>query len=182
MAKVVSDTQTDWSQHLASCVFAYNVSKHEATLHSPFFLMHGREALCPLDIIIDSPPGENLPPDVHEYADELIQRLKVAFSEVGRHTGKVVERMKRSYDANVRLKAFVPSQFVLYYYPRRVKGRSPKWSRSYTGPFRIESAINDVNFVLRKTPRSRPIITHVDKLRKYYGQPPACWKLQAADK
>ena len=55
MAKVVSETQRDWCRHLPACVMAYNVSKHEATSFSPYYLMHGREAICPLDLIVDTP-------------------------------------------------------------------------------------------------------------------------------
>lgn len=175
MAKVVSETQRDWSQHLSSCAFAYNVSKHESTLHSPYFLMHGREALCPLDIVMET-PARAFPSDVNDYAEELVQRLQLAFMAVGHHTKMVVDRMKRNYDANVKEKAFSKGQLVLYYYPRRYQGRAPKWSRFYTGPFMVESALNDVNFILKKTPRSKPIIAHIDKLRPYYGEIPTCWK------
>ncbi|HSN24248.1 MAG TPA: RNase H-like domain-containing protein, partial [Methylomicrobium sp.] len=52
MAKLVSDTQRDWVRHLPACVMAYNVSKHESTSFSPYFLMHGREAICPLDLVV----------------------------------------------------------------------------------------------------------------------------------
>jgi hypothetical protein len=88
----------------------------------------------------------------------------------------VVDRMKKNYDVNVKQKTFEKGQLVLYYYPRRYQGRSSKWSRFYTGPFRIEEVINDVNYVLRKSPKSRPIIAHIDKLRQFYGEVPTCWK------
>jgi hypothetical protein len=179
MAKIVSDTQRDWSQHLVSCVFAYNVSKHESTLHSPFFLMHGRDALCPVDLVMEIPEPA-WPSDVNEYAEDLVQRLQLAFSIVGKHTKMVVDRMKKNYDVNVKQMLFEKGQLVLYYYPRRYQGRSPKWSRFYTGPHRIEKVINDVNYVLKKTPKSKPIIAHVDKLRQYFGEVPTLWKTDLA--
>ena len=35
--------------------------------------------------------------------------------------------------------------------------------------------MNDVTYLIRKTPRSKTIVSHIDKLRKYYGEPPACF-------
>ena len=175
MAKLVSDSQRNWVQHLPACVMAYNVSKHESTSYSPYFLMHGREAICPLDMVVNTPFAD-VPSNRNQYADELVERLKDAFRLVHAHTGAQAERMKRNYDANVRTAKFEVEQLVWYYYPRRYQGRSPKWSRFYTGPFRIEQRLNDVNFIIKKTPSSKGIVVHVDKLRAYYGPTPACWR------
>jgi hypothetical protein len=173
MAKVVSETQRDWSRLLPACVMAYNVSKHESTSFSPYYLMHGREAICPLDLLVDTPQPD-VPAKTNEYAEELVERLKTAFRAVAAHGCGQVERMKRNYDANVRRAEFHCHQLVWYYYPRKYQGRSPKWSRFYTGPYRIETVLNDVNFVLRQTPRSRAIVAHIDKLRPYHGPIPPC--------
>jgi hypothetical protein len=150
------------------------MSRHEATSFSPFYLMHGREAICPLDLLIET-PVEAMPPDGNRYAEQLVERLKVAFAAVNRHTTDQVERMKRRYDANVRVKEFRLHQLVLYYYPRRYQGRTPKWSKMYIGPYRIVAVLNDVNFVIKKSPRSKGIVVHIDKMKAYFGPQPACW-------
>jgi transposase InsO family protein len=175
MAKVVSDSQRDWSRYLGMCVMAYNVSRQESTSYSPFFLMHGREAICPLDLLIDT-PQEDAPADVNEFAEALTERLRSAFRVVEEHMKTQVQRMKRNYDANVRSKSFKTNDFVWYYYPRRYKGRSPKWSRFYVGPYKIITVLNDVNYVLKATPRSKAVIAHIDKLRAYYGAVPSSWR------
>jgi hypothetical protein len=136
--------------------------------------MHGREAICPLDLLVGT-SVLNVPRDLNQYAGDLVTRLKEAFQEVARHSKVKVERMKRDYDANVHTTSYKPLELVYYYYPRRYQGRSSKWSRMYIGPFRVEKVLNDVNYVIRKSPRSKPIIVHVDKLQRYYGPMPACW-------
>ena len=45
----------------------------------------------------------------------------------------------------------------------------------YIGPYRIERVINDVNYVIRRTPRARPVTTHVDKLKLFHGPDPPGW-------
>ena len=175
MAKVVSESQRDWTSHLAPCVRAYNVSRHEATSFSPYFLMHGREAICPLDLLLDTPQPD-ISPSVNQFADELVERLKSAFRSVDEHTETQVERMKRNYNANVRIQSFKQGQLVWYYYPRRYQGRTPKWCRFYVGPYRIEAVLNEVNFVLKKAPTGKATIAHIDKLRAYYGPVPESWK------
>ena len=44
----------------------------------------------------------------------------------------------------------------------------------------LKQVINDVNYVLRKTPKSKPIIAHIDKLRQYFGEVPALWEAAMA--
>jgi hypothetical protein len=127
-----------------------------------------------MDLLVET-PVDALPPVENVYAEQLVERLQAAFAAVNRHTQAQVERMKRRYDANVRVKEFRLHQLVLYYYPRRYQGRTPKWSRMYIGPYRIEAVLNDVNFIIKKSPRCKGIVVHVDKLRAYYGPRPACW-------
>ena len=174
MAKVVSETQRDWSQYLAACVLAYNTSTHESTSYTPYYLMHGREVISPLDLQLETPQPDP-PTDMNDYAAELVSKLQTAFRLVAQHEGGKMERMKRDYDANVKPKAYRCHEFVWYYYPRRRSGRTPKWARYYVGPYRIERVLNDVNFVIRRSPRAKAIVVHIDKLRKFYGERPSCW-------
>jgi hypothetical protein len=52
---------------------------------------------------------------------------------------------------------------------RRYKGRSPKWTRCYTGPYEVVEQIGPVSYVIRKSVRAKPLVVHTDKLRNYYG-------------
>lgn len=174
MAKNVSANQRDWVEHLQPCVLAYNASRSEATSFSPYYLMFAREVVCPLDLLLET-PGETAPAEAAEYATSAIERLSRAFEIVCRHSGQQVERQKRNYNANVRTQEYRPGDFVWYFYPRRYRGRTPKWARSYTGPFQVIRAINDANFLIRRGPRAKPIVCHIDKLRRYYGATPSAW-------
>ena len=136
--------------------------------------MHGREAICPLDIVLQTPPSDENK-TVSEFAEKLRQRFETAFACVLRQQHSQTVRMKRAYDANVTVRRFVVGQFVWYLYPRTPLGRASKWQRFYDGPYRVERAVNDVNYVIRRTPRSKPIIVHVDKLKSFFGTPPKGW-------
>ena len=41
---------------------------------------------------------------------------------------------------------------------------TPKWQNWYTGPYLVIRLVDSYNVVIRKTRRSRPIVTHRDKL------------------
>ena len=137
--------------------------------------MHGREAICPLDVILPTPVEEGRV-RVTDFVAELQRRFEQAFSCVLQQQRTRTERMKRAYDANVSVRKFKVGDIVWYYYPRTPTGRAAKWRRFCTGPFRVERIVNDVNYVIRRSPRSKPIIVHVDKLKLYHGPAPACWE------
>jgi hypothetical protein len=42
------------------------------------------------------------------------------------------------------------------------------------------AALNDVNFALKLSARSKPIVAHIEKLWPFYGSRPQCW--QAVEK
>ena len=101
--------------------------------------------------------------------------MREAFLLVRQHSRATFARMKRQYDAGVREKDFRVGQYVLFYYPRRYRGRSPKLARHNVGPYRIIRRLNAVNFVIALTARSRHMVVHVDKLRPWHGDEPRCW-------
>jgi hypothetical protein len=105
MAKVVATDQLDWSEKLSSCAMAYNASRHESAAHSPYFLMHGREAICPLDLLLET-PQQDFPANIDAYADELVDRFKSTFRIVMQHEKSEVERMRRNYEAIVKTPSF----------------------------------------------------------------------------
>jgi hypothetical protein len=89
--------------------------------------------------------------------------------------GRAAERRKREYDLRVRHRQFAVGNWVWFYYPRRYKGRSPKWSRMYMGPFLVTRAIPPCNYVIQRSARGKPIVVHADKLKACMGATPTSW-------
>jgi hypothetical protein len=62
---------------------------------------------------------------------------------------------------------------VYYYSPRKYKGHCPKWQKLFTGPFTVLRVIDDYNFIITKSAKSKPLVVHRDKLKLFRGSLPA---------
>jgi transposase InsO family protein len=176
LGKVVAESQRDWDQHVAPVMAAYRSTIHASTGYSPNFLVYGRDNRAPIDLVLaveDEPEGIGTSPD--EFVDALLQRQRKAYRHVRQHLGRAAERRKKEYDLHVRSKQFSRGEWVYFYYPRRYKGRSPKWSRMYTGPYLIIRVMPPCDYVLQKSARSKPFVAHADKLKKCWEDAPKSW-------
>ena len=161
IGRVVADNQREWDEILPYVMAAYRSAIHDSTGHSPNFLMFGREVRAPVDVVLGTPPSDE-PATVDAYADELYQRLVTAYQFVREQLGLVASRSKQHYDLRVRPITYSEGQLVWVYHPRRRVGRSPKWQRWYTGPYVVEKAFSDVLYRVRRSPKAKPMIVHVD--------------------
>lgn len=50
LKKCTSSKEDYWDEFIDTCLFAYNTSKHESTLFSPFELMLGQKAMLPIEV------------------------------------------------------------------------------------------------------------------------------------
>ena len=71
LVKFTHDKKDEWDLFLETCVFAYNTSKHESSLHTPFELMFGRRAVIPIDVETEKKEG-------NEILDEYLANTSVS--------------------------------------------------------------------------------------------------------
>ena len=83
------------------------------------------------------------------------------------YSGKQVERMKTNYDAAIRPKQFEVGAFVLLFTPLKKKNVYSRWHVSWQGPFRVIKKLNQSNYVVQRSPRSRTFVVHGDRLKEY---------------
>ena len=60
LVKFTGTRKEAWDEHLDSCVFAYNTSRQESTLYSPFEVMFGRLAHLPIEVNTNKEEGGKL--------------------------------------------------------------------------------------------------------------------------
>ena len=107
-----------------------------------------------------------------ERQEELIRRSHEVVRDT---TRQYVTVQKRRYDLRVRPKKFKVGDWVYYLYPRKRVGRSPKWTRMYTGPYLVVGVLNSLLHRIQRSARSKPILVHVDKLKMVDGDVPRSW-------
>jgi hypothetical protein len=174
LAKVIATKQRDWDLHVPAVLAAYRASQHESTGFTPNFLVFGHENRAPLDLLLPSPPGATDEP-LSDYVAELRVRIRDAHQLARETLGHAAETRKRYYDTQVKSAAFKPGDWVWKYYPRRFKGRSPKWTSWYVGPYLVVRDVPPCNVSVQRSPRSPMEIVHVDKLKMCFGPTPKSW-------
>ena len=66
LATTIKDHGEEWEDHLAIICFAYNTSIHKSTGFTPFYLMYGRQARIPIDLIYSTPEPSDQSQDFTE--------------------------------------------------------------------------------------------------------------------
>ena len=151
---------------------AYRSSSNQSTNYSPNYLMFAREGRAPADLVFGT-QTEQAPTSYDDYSAAMESRMRQAYDLVGQELGVKAEWMKRHYDLRVRPQKFRTGEWVLY--QGSYQGRQRKWERKYT-PYLIIRELPPVNYLIQKSKRSRPIICHVDKLKKWTtDDPPKSW-------
>lgn len=162
LAKVISESQRDWSKWVGYATFCYNATEHSATGFSPFFLMTGREPRWNVDFVLHGvEPGHEASAN---YASKMIDRLDRSFKLARDHLGRAAVQASTWYNKRVNRQVFYPGQKVRVYNPRRFLHRSPKWQSFYKEVGTIERRLNDVTYVVKVGALTK--IVHVDKLKR----------------
>ena len=76
----IKDHQGTWEDHIRAVCMAYNTSVQPTTGFTPFYLMFGRQARIPVDVMFGSSPVIATSPSV--YATTLKQSLTTAYNHV----------------------------------------------------------------------------------------------------
>jgi hypothetical protein len=133
-----------------------------------------REPRVGLDLLLDK--QEPAYRDFEEYSDEVRKRMQIAYKIVEEQLRVTFDRAKRRYDARVKAVRFKAGDYCYYYCPRILPGRGRKFRMQTSGPWKVIRVVNDVNYVIQKTPTGRILIVHVDRMVKFEGDLPPCWK------
>ena len=165
LATTVHELSVEWDKCLKKVCMAYNTSVHPSTGFTPFFLMFGRQAKLPLDIIYGSTPTD--PQPVHEYAKNLKRSLEDAYSRVREHLGTTVERQKEVYESKVHGKPFEIGDLVWLHNPVVGRGMARKLHCPWSGPFKIIKKLSSVVYRIQDTRRARKNrkVVHFDRLK-----------------
>ena len=185
LAKVVSENQRDWDERLPAVMAAYRSSRHESTGFTPNFLVFGRENKAPIDLVLGPVMEDSVyqqPAGTYdEFVEQQIAIYQEAYQIARAQLGHAAERRKVDYDQRVKVADFRVNTWVWYYYPRKRVQRSPKWTKFYDGPYLIVNKIPPCDYVLQRTKRSTPFVTHGNKLKLCLGPTPVSWLLLSPD-
>ena len=122
-----------------------------------------------------------MPATYDDYAEEVADRMRTAYSIVRDSLKRSAERNKLYYNLRVKPKKSQPGNWVYYFNSRKFKGKQDKWQRKYSKPFLVEKAIGEVNVIIRKSKNAKPMCVHIDKLKPYTAEDtPESW-LQFAE-
>ena len=177
LGKIVREDQRNWCERVPIATAAYRASVHEATGYTPNKLMLGHEVYAPLDIVVGPPEDVEHFQSVDEFVARQQQVMREVYTSVREHLQVSASRRKKYYDIRVKRRQFEAGAWVWYYYPRRYLRKSPKWQKSYIGPYLITKVLPPADAVLQKSKRGKPFVAHFDKLKPFYGTRPVDWRL-----
>ena len=168
LSMFVSSHQKDWDQFLPFVLFAYRTSVHSTTGETPFFLMHGRDARLPVDLVLESNDTDGFT-SIQDYKKQLVETLTRVQQEVQQITNVLQQQRERKANLNRPSHPFQVASLVwLYCKPRSRKGLTAKLMQPWQGPYRIVSFPHEMTAQLQTlTGRVLPAPAHVSRLKLY---------------
>ena len=105
--------KADWKSNLSTLTHAYNVTEHESTGFSPFYLMFGRHPRLAIDSYLGLQKSTDTRRSRPHYVDRLKERLNAAYKTANDEAKLAARKQMNYYDRKVRLVRLQPGDRVL---------------------------------------------------------------------
>lgn len=145
----VSDHQSDWPDHLPVILYSYRTAVHDSIKVSPAEALQTRKLRLPIDLLFQ-PCAFSLSQSLTSI-DQLMNRMLSIRTDIREQSVKSLAKRKKDYDsAKVRKvrETYKPGDRIYWRKPINKKGKCPKLSRIWQGPFLVKSKSSDVNIVI----------------------------------
>ncbi|CAL9701656.1 unnamed protein product [Knipowitschia caucasica] len=169
LAKSLLSCGGEWDDYLKHVAFAYNTSVHACTGYTPFYLLHGREARVPVNMM-STPTALRLPISHEDFASSLAEKLGVAFANTRQNATVAHESQKLYHDVGARHKPYNVGDLVWLHNPREDR---MKLAAHWKGPFRVADTVNSGEVTGLSYRICDPLVdgpglvVHFDRLKPY---------------
>ena len=162
---VVDEHPQTWESHLRAVCMAYNTSIQPTTGYSPFFLMFGRKARLPIDIMYGTGQADNF--SAHGFVNDVSVILENAYQHVHNTMGFKQDRQKELHDRKQHGEFYQTGDLVWLHSPVVPCGASRKLHQPWTGPYKIIKRLADVTYRIQNCNgrRHRRLVVHFDRLK-----------------
>ena len=143
LVKFIAEKEENWEDYLDTCVYAYNTSRHESSLFTPFQLMFGR-AVLPIELDKDTADKNGVDVEtimgardddtVQESLDARQKQLEEAKTNIVAVQKKQKER-KHHHPEVFSVGAVVKKEFL------RKKRKGGKLDAKWVGPYKIAKSL-----------------------------------------
>lgn len=104
LAKIISDNQKDWDQHIPKLMIAYKTTIHESTGYTPFHVTFGRLPVLPVDVMVGAPVKQKgATPSIPQFMKDLCSSLRNVYSQVREGTKTSHHHNKSRCDQRTQL-------------------------------------------------------------------------------
>ena len=164
LATTTREHPFDWEDQIRKVCMAYNTSVHSSTGFTPFYLMFGREAKLPIDLMYGT--GNNVETPITDYANQLKKSLEGAYNQARQKLGASHERRKGHYDKRIHGEPFQEGDLVWLHSKVIPQGQSKKLHHPWTGPYKIVERISDSDYKVKGLRgKKQSHIVHFDRLK-----------------
>lgn len=164
LATTTKDHPFDWEEQLPRVCMAYNSSVHSSTGYTPFFLMFGRQAKMPVDLMYGTGCQDELP--VSDYALQLKKGLEEAYQHVRNKLATSHEHRKKLYDKSIHGRPFEKGELVWLHSTVVTRGMSKKLNHPWTGPYQVTERLGECDYRIKGLGRKRKLhVVHFNRLK-----------------
>ena len=162
LSMYVNSEHTDWDCFVPFITFAYNTSVQQSTGRTPFYLVYGREARIPLEVMRGHAGAQEAS------GEDALKSLQRAREFVQQKLAICQQDQKDYYDQRKRpAELFAVDDYVLVYKPIRKIGKSEKLLHRWHGPYRIIAQTDALNYEVKRPRAKKSEIIHVKDIKRY---------------
>ncbi|KAM0924514.1 hypothetical protein ACQ4PT_004846 [Festuca glaucescens] len=157
-----------WPEELPSVLWSIRTTPNTATQETPFFLVHGAEAVLPIEIEHNSPRVAEFDEGTSRKArEDDVDALDEARDEVLSRVAKYQQDMKNYHSRRLRPRSFQVGDLVL----RLTQDSHEKLESPWLGPYIITEVIEGGAYRIKdkKTGIAEPNPWNVAQLRRFYA-------------
>ena len=163
LSTTLRDHPFDWEERLRKVCMAYNSSVQSSTGYTPFYLMFGREARLPIDIVFGTKSPDPVP--VGEYASEMKQALTEAYDGVRKNQEASHRQQSEIYNRRVHGNPYSVGELVWLHNAAIPAGQSKKLHHPWTGPFKVTERIGEADYRIKEVYGKKHAVVHFNRLK-----------------